>query len=66
MPEATAISPPTTNGHANGDGHHEVTFPELVRAHHLWETSADAATRRREARRASSRCSTTSSTSRAR
>ena len=26
------------------DGHHEVTFPELVRAHHLWETSTDAAT----------------------
>jgi len=43
MPEATAISPPTTNGHAKGGAHHEITFPELVRAHHLWETSADAA-----------------------
>jgi hypothetical protein len=44
MPEGTAISPPTTtNGHGNGR-HHDVTFPELVRAHHLWETSADAAT----------------------
>ena len=40
MPEATAISPPTSNG----NGADEVTFPELVRAHHLWETSADAAT----------------------
>src|SRR5262245_13871131 len=42
MPEATAISTPTTNGHRNGKP--EVTFPELVRAHHLWEQSADAAT----------------------
>jgi hypothetical protein len=40
VPEATAISTPTTNG----DGTRDVTFPELVRAHHLWETSTDAAT----------------------
>jgi hypothetical protein len=40
MPEATAISPPT----AIGNGTHDVTFPELVRAHHLWEQSSDAAT----------------------
>ena len=40
MPEATAISSPTRNG----NGTTEVTFPELVRAHHLWETSTDAAT----------------------
>jgi hypothetical protein len=40
VPEATAISTPTTNG----NGAQDVTFPELVRAHHLWETSADAAT----------------------
>jgi hypothetical protein len=40
MPEATAISSPT----GNGNGANEVTFPELVRAHHLWETSQDAAT----------------------
>jgi hypothetical protein len=46
VPEATAISTPRTNGSTNGNGHRrpEVTFPELVRAHHSWETSPDATT----------------------
>jgi hypothetical protein len=44
MTEATAhISSPPTNGHG-GNGKSQVSFSELVQAHHLWDASTDPAT----------------------